>query len=170
MPPITDDDNGGDRDKRGRWKPGNRGGPGGARHEYIQDRARLYEALRQQISTEKLQTLWQRLYTRALKGDIRAAALLLAYRLGKVPEAVTARELFPLARVPREPAPTIEAIAAAVQRTLEDYQGGRLTAEEARISQDLLSTLLQARQVGELSRKFDELRLAMERSDNGEPS
>jgi hypothetical protein len=168
MPPLAEDDNG--RDEKGRFRKGFRGGPGGAKHEYIRDRARLYDALRQQLSAEKLQTLWQRLYARALKGDIRAAALLLSYRLGKVPDAMSARELYPAARVTREPALSLEALSGRLQALLEDFEAGKVSADDARMARDILTSLVQAKQGAELERKLDELWLIMERADNGQPS
>jgi uncharacterized protein DUF5681 len=170
MPPLTDDDNGSDRDKRGRWRKGNRGGPGGARHAYIRARAQLYEALMQKFSVDEVRALLRAFYNQALDGNTRSAALLVAYLYGKAPNAMTAREMFPAARVTRAPVMSIEAISARLQQLLEDFEAGKASAEEARINRDILSSLAQVKQNAEVEQKLAELRLILERSDYGQPS
>ena len=161
----------GERDERGRFRKGWAGGPGSAKHKYVQDRARLFEVLREEFTTEKLQILCRALFIQAINGEPRAAQLLLAYRLGKPPEAMSPRELFPLTRIPAEPTLSIEALSARLQRLLEDFEAGRVSEAEARMCRDILSALITARQTSDLERKLDEFRLALgERSDNGQPS
>jgi hypothetical protein len=55
------------------------------------------------------------------------------------------RELYPLARVPREPALSIGQVADRLQKTYEDYHGGLLSAEEAGVNQALLTKSVHTR-------------------------
>src|SRR5262249_28990431 len=119
---------------------------------------------------DEVRALLRAFYNQALDGNTRSAALLVAYLYGKAPEAMNARELFPAARVVREPAMSIAALSARLQRLLEDFEAGKLSAEDTRVSRDILSSLVQAKQHAELERKLAELRLILERSDNAQSS
>jgi hypothetical protein len=168
MPPLTEDPDGQDRDEKGRFRKGWRGGPGGAKQAYVRARAQLYEALMQEFSVDEVRRLIRSLYNQAMDGNTRSAALLMTYLCGKPPEAMSAREMFPAVRVVREPVMSIEALSARLQALLENFEAGKVSADEARLSRNILSSLVQAKQHAELERKLDELRLMMERSDNGE--
>jgi hypothetical protein len=159
-----------DRDEKGRFRKGWRGGPGGARQAYVRARARLYEALMQEFSADDVRALLRQLYRQAMEGNARSAALVLSYLCGKPPESMTARELFPATRVTRAPVMSIADVSTRLQRVLEDFEAGAVSADEARLTRDILSSLAQVKQIAELERKLDELRLIMERSDNGQPS
>jgi hypothetical protein len=167
-PPVTEDDNG--RDDRGRFRKGWRGGPGGAKQAYVRARAQLYEALMQEFSVDEVRALLRALYDQAMDGNTRSAALVLVYLCGKAPESLSPREMFPAARVTREPAMSIEALSVKLQRLLEDFEAGKVTLEDTRISRDILSSLVQAKQYAELEQKLAELRFILERSENGQPS
>jgi hypothetical protein len=169
-PPSTEDGNGSDRDERGRFRKGWRGGPGGAKQAYIRARAQLHQALMQEFAVDEVRALLRALYSQAVDGNTRSAALLLAYLCGKPSEAMSAREMFPAARVTREPVMSIEALSARLQALLENFEAGKVGADEARVSLNILSNLVQTTQHAALERKLDELRLIMERSDNGQPS
>ncbi len=74
----------GDRDERGRFLPGNGGGPGcpfGAQVE------RFRSALMAAVTPEDMTAIAHKLIGQAKAGDIRAASLLLDRVLGKVPDA-----------------------------------------------------------------------------------
>jgi hypothetical protein len=159
-----------DRDGKGRFRKGWRGGPGGAKQAYVRARAQLYEALMQEFSVDEVRTLLRALYNQAMDGNTRSAALLMAYLCGKPADAMSARELYPAARVTREPLMSTEALSARLQRLLEDFEAGKVSAEDTRVSRDILSSLVQAKQTVELEQKLAELRLILERSDNGQPS
>jgi hypothetical protein len=161
MPPLTEDGNGG-RDERGRFRKGNRGGPGGARQAYVRTRAQLYEALVQELSADEGRRLVRSLYSQAMDGSTRAAGLLFSYLCGKPADALSPRELYPAARVVREPAMSLEALSARLQALLEDFETGRIGDAEARMSRDILSSLVQAKQGAELERKLNELQLTLE--------
>jgi hypothetical protein len=169
-PPLTEEPDGQDRDEKGRFRKGWRGGPGGAKQAYVRARARLYEALMREFSVDDVRALLRALYNQAMDGNSRAAGLLIAYLCGKPPDAMSARELYPAARVTRESVMSIEALSARLQRLLEDFEAGTVNAEDTRATRDILGSLIQARQIADVERKLDELRLIMERSDNGQPS
>jgi hypothetical protein len=169
-PPLTEEPDGQDRDEKGRFRKGWRGGPGGAKQAYVRARATIYEALREEFSVDDVRALLRALYNQAMDGNSRSATLLLAYLCGKPPEAMSPRELFPAVRVVREPAMSLEALSARLQALLEDFEAGTVSGEEARVAKDILSSLVQAKQGAELERKLNELQLTLERSDNGEPS
>jgi hypothetical protein len=67
------------RDAAGRFTKGNRGGSG---NPFARQVAALRSALLAAITPEQMQKLATRLYKRALKGNMPAAALLLRYTLG----------------------------------------------------------------------------------------
>lgn len=169
-PPLTEEPDGQDRDEKGRFRKGWRGGPGGARQRYVRARARLSEALTQEFSPDEVRVLLRALYDQAMNGSTRSAALLLTYLCGKPADAMTAREMYPTARVIRAPVMSIEALSVRLQRLFEDFKAGTVNTEEARISRDILTSLVQARLTTDVERKFDELRLIMEGANNGQPS
>jgi hypothetical protein len=72
-----------DRDAGGRFKPGNRGGPG---NPFARQVAQLRKALLDAVGPDDIQAVAQRLVCLAKEGDVAAAKLLLAYTIGK-PEA-----------------------------------------------------------------------------------
>ena len=56
--PLANGPNG-KRDERGRFRKGWAGGPGSPKHKYVQDRARLFEAMQLELPVEKLQLVWR---------------------------------------------------------------------------------------------------------------
>jgi hypothetical protein len=78
--------NGGtDRDARGRFVAGNRGGPG---NPFARQVAALRRACLDALTPERMRALVERVYAKALEGDMAAAKLLFSYTLGKPAEAV----------------------------------------------------------------------------------
>jgi hypothetical protein len=78
------------RTAKGTFAPGNqfaRGNPNARKMAAL--RAALLEA----VTVERMKALGEKLYERAMAGDSAAAKLLLAYAIGKVPEAVNADRL-----------------------------------------------------------------------------
>src|SRR5919108_6106641 len=100
-PPLTEEPDGQDRDEKGRFRKGWRGGPGGAKQAYVRARAQLHQALMQEFAVDEVRALLRALYSQALDGNTRSATLLMAYLCGKPPDAMSARELYPAARMVR---------------------------------------------------------------------
>jgi hypothetical protein len=105
-----------------------------------------------------------------MAGDVKAGALIFAYTCGRAPEALSSLQLSAPERIARMPALSIEDIVEGLQRTCEEFLSGRLDDVSARMSRDLLTAMLTARQLSDLVQKFDELKLAMERNNDGQPS
>lgn len=68
------------RDGRGRFTPGNRGGPG---NPYARRTAELRSALYRAIGPDDVAAIIQSLLAAARKGDVAAAKLVLAYAIGE---------------------------------------------------------------------------------------
>lgn len=75
------------RDDRGRFAPGNPGGPGGN----VKDRSRARNVLEKLLAEndyQKIRELALALYDQAIEGDTAAAKILLEYALGKPDQAI----------------------------------------------------------------------------------
>jgi hypothetical protein len=81
----TVSDGSSDRDKNGRFTPGNQCGKG---NPYARRMAELRLAALEELTAEDIRALMRRLHTQALGGDVPAATLLLRYALGRPPEAI----------------------------------------------------------------------------------
>jgi hypothetical protein len=68
------------RDGRGRFAPGNAGGPG---NPFGKKTAALRKAFLDALSPERIRDLADRLYGQAVAGDLAAAKLVLAYAVGR---------------------------------------------------------------------------------------
>jgi hypothetical protein len=68
------------RDAKGRFAPGNPGGPG---NPYTRQTAKLREAVQDELNEVEVRIIVQRLKARAVGGDIQAIKLVLAYAIGK---------------------------------------------------------------------------------------
>ncbi len=78
------------RDARGRFLPGNPGGPG---NPFGRQVAALRQAFLDRVDQAKVQALVDKLYEQALAGDTAAAKLVLAYTLGRPAAVVNPDEL-----------------------------------------------------------------------------
>jgi hypothetical protein len=155
------------RDGRGRFTPGWQGGPGAASHTYVKQRGALLKALQSGMPPKDITRLVRKLMTLALDGDLRAAALVLS--LCPKPEPVSPGQAFPLAKVRRTPAMSIEAITESLQRLFEDYQAGRVSEAEARATRDLLVSVLEAKRLQDVEERLASLEelLSMSGGANG---
>ncbi len=79
--PIPDK---GGRDHRGRFAPGNKGGPG---NPYARRTALLRQAMLDAVTPEDIQAIVRQLIQKAREGDVAAARLVLAYAIGKPDKA-----------------------------------------------------------------------------------
>ncbi len=75
----------GDRDSRGRFVRGNRGGPG---NPHARRSAALRQAMLEVVTGDDLKAIMRELIERARLGDVAAARLVLAYAVGKPDRAV----------------------------------------------------------------------------------
>jgi len=77
--------NGSGRDAQGRFRTGNRGGPG---NPFARRVAALRQAMYQAVREEDVQAITEALVEKAKAGEVAAAKLVLSYVIGKPPEAV----------------------------------------------------------------------------------
>src|ERR1043166_1097125 len=69
-----------ERDEKGRFQKGNRGGPG---NPFTRQTAKLRQAALNAVSEEEIQEIIAVLKARAKQGDVAAIKLLLSYSVGK---------------------------------------------------------------------------------------
>ena len=69
-----------DRDEKGRFQKGNRGGPG---NPFTRQTAKLRQAALNAVSEEEIQEIIAVLKAKARQGDVAAIKLLLSYSVGK---------------------------------------------------------------------------------------
>ncbi len=94
-----------ERDSRGRFAPGNKGGPG---NPHARRCAALRQAMLEVVTAADLQAIMRELIERARLGEVAAARLVLAYAIGKPdravdPDTVDLHELQPPAGLPARP-------------------------------------------------------------------
>src|SRR4051812_47398225 len=68
------------RDEKGRFRKGNRGGPG---NPYTRQTPRLRQAALEAVSEDDIHEIFNVLKDRARQGDVSAIKLLLSYSIGK---------------------------------------------------------------------------------------
>jgi hypothetical protein len=78
------------RDEKGRFAPGNPGGPG---NPYTRQTALLRQVVLDELNEVEIRIIVQRLKARAVGGDVQAIKLVLAYAVGKPESAVNPDEI-----------------------------------------------------------------------------
>jgi hypothetical protein len=78
------------RDEKGRFAPGNPGGPG---NPYTRQTALLRQAVLDELNEVEIRIIVQRLKARAVGGDVQAIKLVLAYAVGKPENVVNPDEV-----------------------------------------------------------------------------
>lgn len=131
------------RDEKGRFAPGNAGGPG---NPNVRRSAELQRAVREAMTPAELQAVIVKLQGQALEGDVQAARLLLERVLGKPREEPTAGIELPslengagIADAMRQ----VTAAAAAGDVRVED--AARLTTMLDQVASMTVLALLEAR-------------------------
>jgi hypothetical protein len=149
------------RDARGRFAPGNKVARG---NPFARRMARLRARALAAVSGPDLEAIVRQLVAAAQAGDVAAAKVLLPYLLGRPPEAVDPdRLLQPQASITERPQELpLAAIARALEEVWRQFQAGTVRGEDARLVKELLLSVLQVRQVVEVSRKLDAIQAALE--------
>jgi len=131
--PKSSDRNRPVRDSKGRFQPGNPGGPGNPNWCKA---GRYKDALRKAISSEDIATVFKKLLRLTTEGDVHAGKLLLSYAVGKPRDQAlgdsVALEL-----------PVIKSasdLAAASGKVLEAVAKGEVDLAEARGISEMLAT------------------------------
>lgn len=145
--------NGDDRDARGRFAPGNPGGPGGARRRPSELRRAAEEA----VTAEHVQAIMRRAARMALEGNLAAMRFVLERTAGRAAEAPV--EIEPLGiELPR--LRTTADCNAAIEKLVEGICKGSVDRDAAKLLIDAIQTRLKAIEVNELEVRLAELEAA----------
>ena len=146
------------RDTRGRFAPGNPGGPGGARRRKLE----LREAATAVVTPQVAAMLMAKTSRLGLEGNLTAARYVLDQAIGKATAA--GNDPAPL-RVTLPPMRTVTDCAAAVDVVTRAFTAGDLTTAEAEVLKDLITTRMKAlegitqeQQIAELERQIEQLK------------
>jgi hypothetical protein len=155
------------RDKRGRFRKGWEGGPGAGAHRVTQLRAQLQAAVTRVITPAKADQFVEMLFTQAVnEHDMVAARALIPYILGRPPEPVSPAELSPQPLDLVRLAPmSLDIIAGNLQRILAQVEAGQISEAEARLSMDLLDSLVKVRQIEEVARRLETIEDLLQRGN-----
>lgn len=152
----TPDPNAG-RDSRGRFAPGNPGGPGGSRRRRLE----LREAATSVVSKEAVAALMAKTTRRGLEGDLAAAKYVLDQCIGKPTAA--GYDPVPL-RVNLPNMKTAGDCTTAIDVVLRAFTAGEINTAEAQVLQELINTRIKAldsiaheQQIAELERQVAQL-------------
>ena len=145
------------RDPRGRFGPGNSGGPGGSRQKSIA----LRRAAEAAITPELVTALLRKAARMGLEhGDLAAMRIVLERAIGRV--APSPAEPEPLGFT-LPPLKTAKDCAEASQRILDAAVQGLLSAPMAQALNDLLNTRLRSIEMVEFGDRLDGLERAAQR-------
>jgi hypothetical protein len=147
-------------DSRGRFLPGNRGGPGGARRRADEFRRAAEEA----VSPEHVAALMRRLTRMSLEGNLAAARLVLDRTLGRAAEAPIAVEPLGL-ELPRMR--TIGDCSLALERITDAICSGTIDRDTARLLIDAIQARIKAIDAIELEERLAKLEEAAKTVDHG---
>jgi len=146
------------RDARGRFAPGNPGGPGGARRRPFELRRAVQEA----VTPEMAEALARRLLRMGLEGTLPAIRLLLEHTGGRPSEAPAEAEPLPLLLPPLR---TAADCAAAIDRVIQARIGGAINTEDARLLHDLIQQRRQAIEAADHEQHLADLEAEAQRTD-----
>jgi hypothetical protein len=149
--PKENRDNG-DRDARGRFAPGNGGGPG---NPHAKATARLRAALMRAITPGDVEAAIAQLVVKAREGDLAAIKELLDRGIGRAQQA---REPIALDVGQVE---SIAGAAAAAGRILEGLASGELSGEDAARAAGVVTVALRAHELAGIEQRLDALERAI---------
>lgn len=142
-----------DRDERGRFKSGNRGGPGGSRRRAFELRRAAEEA----VSPEHVAAMIRKALTMALQGDVAAMRF--------VGDRIIGRPL----DTPAEPEPieldlprlrSVKDCDRAIERVVDGICKGTISHESAKLLTDAIQARLRAIEVRDLDNRLLQLEQA----------
>ena len=146
---------GSDRDQRGRFSPGNPGGPGGVRRRSSELRRAAEEA----ITTEHVQAMIRKFTRMALEGNLAAGRLVFETAEAPVePEPVT---------IPMPRLRTAADCNVAVERLMDGICAGKVDHDSAKLLLDVVQTRLKAIEMNDLEAKMQEMERTAEAMKNG---
>ena len=139
------------RDTRGRFVPGNPGGPGNPNvrrlHEY-------QAAIRAAVTPERLMVLMRQLLKAALEGDVAAARVVLDRVLGRPSNPDETAEVVP---VDLPEIVTARDTVVAASRVLTALSGGKISPEDATRLVGVVETVRRCLETADLEARLCEL-------------
>ena len=141
---------GSDRDQRGRFSPGNLGGPGGARRRSSE----LRRAAEDAITPEHVQAMIRKFTRMALEGNLAAGRLVFERTSGRTAEAPVEPE--PVA-IPMPRLRTAADCNVPVERLMDGICAGKVDHDSAKLLLDVVQTRLKAIEMNDLETKLQEM-------------
>lgn len=158
---MTDKDDNTGRDEKGRFAPGNPGGPGGSRK-----RAKEFQrAAEEAVTPEHIQALVRKAMRQALEGDLHAMRFVTERVMGRPVTTPTDPEPSPI---------TLPALRSAddcnraIDMLLNSITSGAIEHDTAKILLDTINARLKAIELSELEQRLSELENNAEQA-NGRP-
>jgi hypothetical protein len=149
---LVDDDNA-TRDDKGRFQPGNSGGPGRPRGRTSE----LRRAVEAAVTAEHLGAIMRRTARAALEGNLTAAKIVFDRACGKVPESAPNGE--PVG-VELPPLKTAADCSAAIDRLIQSICAGTLDLDTGKLLVDAVQARLKAIEARDLEVRIAELERA----------
>ena len=137
-------------DPRGRFAPGNKGGPGGPRRHA----AMLRRAAEEAITTEHVEALMRKALRQGLEGNLQASRFVMEQAAGRVPDAPPEIDPIPIKLPPLE---TAADCAEAAGLVLDAFTKREVTGDDAETLQGAINTRLKAIEVTEVEQRLVEL-------------
>lgn len=135
------------RDERGRFKPGNQGGPGGP-HRHA---AELRRAAQEAITPTHVDALMRKALRQGLEGNLSASRFVMEQAAGRPPDAPTAVDPIPLTLPPLETAADCN---LAMGRLIEGVVDRSIAGDDAWLLLDAIKTRLKAIEVTEVEQRL----------------
>ena len=145
-----------DRDDRGRFAPGNAGGPGNpsARHA-----TKLRLAAQAAVSPDHMGALMRKVLRMALEGDLQAMRIVFERTLGRPGDSPTAAEPIDI-ETPR--LQTAADCSATVEHIINGVVKGTIDRESAKLMLAAIQTRVKTIEVNELEERLTEMEQALQ--------
>jgi hypothetical protein len=147
---VTEGDTDTGRDTKGRFGPGNRGGPGGSRRRA----AELRQAAEEAVSPDVIGAAMRKCAVLALQGNLTALRILLDRTLGRPPEAQADAE--PLDLTPPR-LRTAADCSTALEKVTDAICRGTIEVQFAKLLIDAITARIKVLEVTELETRLAEL-------------
>lgn len=142
------------RDERGRFRPGNPGGPGGARRRVSVE---LRRAAEEAVTSEHVQAIIRKATRMALEGNLAAMRFVLERTAGRSAEAPVETEPLGIA-LPR--LRTAADCNLAIERLVQGLCEGSVDRDAAKLLIDAIQARIKAIEVSELEQRLADLERA----------
>lgn len=133
------------RNERGRFGPGNSGGPGGSR-----SRSDYRKAMEAALSPDHVAAVCRQMTAKGLQGNVQAAQLVLSHTLGKPSEAPAAPEVVP---VDLRSLDTIDACGSAIEKVVAGITNAQVTTKTGKALLDGINSRVLTLQAAQKERE-----------------